>query len=158
MRQANQNGSPHPSQQFDYSPKWLVARRTTMPMAPETTVFLADDAADMRLLVTAVLERAGFRVIDEAVDGLEALAKVAALKPPPVPTVMVLDNRMPGATGLEVAERVLAQYPSQRIVLFTAFLDADVAQAASDIGIKTCVSKTDWQHLPDVVANLAAAS
>ena len=29
-----------------------------------TTVFLADDAADMRMLVTAVLERAGFTVID----------------------------------------------------------------------------------------------
>ena len=122
----------------------------------DTTVFLADDAADMRLLVTAVLERAGITVIDEAVDGTEALAKVAVLSPPPVPTVMVLDNRMPGATGLEVAERVLAKYPSQRIVLFTAYLDADVAQEAQDIGIRMCVSKSDWSQLPSVVAELAA--
>ena len=127
-------------------------------VAPETTVFLADDAADMRLLDTAVLERAGIKVVEEAVDGLEALAKGAAMSPPPIPTVMVLDNRMPGATGLEVAERVLAQYPAQRIVLFTAFLDAEVAQAAKGIGIRTCVSKSDWHHLPDVVADLAAAS
>lgn len=127
-------------------------------MSSATTVFLADDAADMRLLVTALLERAGCVVIDEAADGTEALAKFAMLSPPPVPTVMVLDNRMPGATGMEVAARVLAQYPSQRIVLFTAFLDADVAREAQEIGIRICVSKTDWQQLPDVVANLAAAS
>lgn len=127
-------------------------------MTTETTVFLADDAADMRLLVTAVLERAGIVVIDEAVDGTEALAKVARLSPPPVPTVMVLDNRMPGATGLQVAEQVLAGCPSQRIVLFTAYLDADVAREAHDIGIRICVSKSDWQQLPTVVADLAAAS
>lgn len=127
-------------------------------MSTETTVFLADDAADMRMLVTAVLERAGFTVIDEAADGTEALAKVALMSPPPVPTVMVLDNRMPGATGLEVAERVLADFPGQRIVLFTAYLDAEVAREARAIGIRECVSKTDWQQLPAVVADLVAAS
>jgi DNA-binding NarL/FixJ family response regulator len=71
---------------------------------------------------------------------------------------MVLDNRMPGATGLEVAERVLARNPAQKIVLFTAYLDADVAREAKDIGIRTCVSKSDWRELPNVVAELAAAS
>jgi CheY-like chemotaxis protein len=123
----------------------------------DTTVFLADDAPDMRLLVTAVLERAGITVVDEAENGTEALEKVNALSPPPVPTVMVLDNRMPGLTGLEVAEKVLAKFPKQRIVLFTAFLDADVAREAASIGIRTCVSKSDWTQLPDVVAELAAA-
>ena len=127
-------------------------------MSSPTTVFLADDAADMRLLVTAVLERAGFVVVDEASDGDEAMAKVAILDPPPVPTVMVLDNRMPGATGMEVAERVLALCPTQRIVLFTAYLDADVAREAYEIGIRICVKKTDWQQLPTVIADLAAAS
>lgn len=111
----------------------------------------------MRLLVTAVLERAGIKVIDEATDGTEALAKVTALSPPPVPTVIVLDNRMPGATGLEVAQQLLELYPKQCIVLFTAFLDADVAREAQDIGIRTCVSKSDWTELPKVVAELAAA-
>ncbi|HVV37553.1 MAG TPA: response regulator transcription factor [Acidimicrobiales bacterium] len=127
-------------------------------MTSDTTVFLADDAPDMRMLLTAVLEHAGFTVVDEAVDGTEALAKVAELSPPPVPTVMVLDNRMPGATGLEVAERVLATYPHQRIVLFTAYLDAEVASAARAVGIRECVSKADWKTLPAVVADLAAAS
>lgn len=127
-------------------------------MSSATTVFLADDAADMRLLLTAVLERAGFDVVDQAVDGTEALEKVSALDPPPVPTVMVLDNRMPGATGLEVAEKVLASYPDQRIVLFTAFLDDEVEREAQHIGIKRCVSKNEWHRLPTVVADLAAAS
>ena len=77
----------------------------------------------MRLLARVFLERGGFNVVDEAEDGPQALERFQDLNPPPIPSVVLLDNRMPGLTGLEVAEQMLARHPSQVIVLFSAHLD-----------------------------------
>jgi len=63
------------------------------------SVLVADDDADLRLLLRMTLERAGFEVVEEAIDGADALDAVVRLSPPPIPTVMVLDNQMPGLTG-----------------------------------------------------------
>ena len=121
------------------------------------TVLIVDDQDDIRVLVRALLERRGMRVVDEAEDGIEALISVTQLDPPPVPTVIVLDHSLPGMTGLEVAERVLAKLPGQRIVLFSAFLDRAVLSRAELIGVRACVDKTDILRLPEIITDLAAA-
>ena len=121
------------------------------------TVLIVDDQDDIRVLIRALLERSGMSVVDEAVDGIEALVSVSRLDPPPVPTVIVLDHSMPGLTGLEVAERVLASLPNQTIVLFSAYLDRDVKRRAQAIGVSACVAKTDILQLPDVISELTAA-
>ena len=120
------------------------------------TVLVADDDEDMRMLVRVTLERSGFEVLEDAIDGPDALAAVAKLEAPPVPTVMVLDNQMPGLTGLEVAEHVLASIPGQRIILFSAYLDPEVRQHAKDIGVSVTIAKTEVYRLPAVIAALAA--
>src|ERR1700712_4920091 len=94
---------------------------THIPTAP--SVFVVDDEPEMRMLAKVFLERGGLNVTDEAADGPEALERFHELNPPPIPTVVLLDNRMPGLTGLEVAERMLSQHPDQVIVLFSAHLD-----------------------------------
>ena len=38
------------------------------------------------------------------------------------PEVVLLDQRMPGLTGLATAERILDEDPTQAVVLFSAFL------------------------------------
>ena len=88
-----------------------------------TTILVVDDDADMRFLARSVLEGSGIEVAGEAADGPEALAKLGELDPPPVPTVVLLDNQMPGLSGLEVAEQILRDRPEQLIVLFSAYLD-----------------------------------
>ena len=118
------------------------------------TVLVVDDEADIRQLVRAVLEGAGLRVVDEAVDGLEALDTLEMLNAPPVPTVIVLDNRMPGLTGLEVAEQVLQRIPGQRIVLFSAFLNDDITARARELGISACAAKSDVGRLPELIAGV----
>ena len=123
-------------------------------MTAGITVLIADDEPDLLFLTHSLLEAAGFEVVDQAIDGEAALAAIERLDPPPIPTVVVLDHRMPGLTGLEVAERVLALHPDQRIVLFTAFLDSDLQRAAAAIGVH-CVSKSKLSDLPKVVAALA---
>jgi CheY-like chemotaxis protein len=125
-----------------------------------TTILVVDDELDMRTLVRVVIDLAdhGLTVAGEAADGNEAIAAWEALDGPPEPDVIVLDNRMPGQTGLEVAAEILRQRPDQLIVLFSAFLDDEVRAKASEIGIAACVSKDDVQALPEIIWNLDAVA
>ena len=121
------------------------------------TILLVDDERDIRELARLVLEMDGLQV-NEAVDGPAALERYAELNPPPQPSVVVLDNRMPGMTGVEVAERMLSIYPDQVIVLFSAFLDPATEDAAAAVGVTACVSKSDMKRLPQIVRGLMPAA
>lgn len=124
---------------------------------PQLTALIVDDAEDMRLLLRRVLERADIKVVGEAVDGTDALRAIAELGPSPVDTVIVLDNMMPGLSGLEVAEQVLRDDPGLRIVLFTAYLSDEVAARARALGIKASVSKSDLFDLPTLLLEAVRA-
>ena len=119
------------------------------------TILVVDDEPDMRDLARLLLEIDGLTVV-EAADGAEALERYFSLNPPPVPAVVVLDNRMPGLTGLEVAEAMLKHYPEQVIILFSAHLDRNFEAAAKELGVAECISKVDARHLPTVVRRLLA--
>src|SRR4051812_17566746 len=93
--------------------------------AGDRTGLVVDEEEEMRLIVKGYLAPAGARVVDEPSDGAAALDIVERLDPPPVPTVIVLDNRMPGLSGLDVARELLERYPEQRILLFSAHLNPD---------------------------------
>ena len=118
------------------------------------SVFVVDDEPDLRMLARAILERNGFSIAAEAEDGTQALERFQELNPPSTPSVVLLDNRMPGLTGLEVAERMLALHPSQVIILFSAHLDSVVQQSARALGITACVSKAQVTKLPDIIRGL----
>jgi two-component system chemotaxis response regulator CheY len=124
---------------------------TTVSGTTAPSVLVVDDEPDVRELARAILEMAGFQVIEEAADGNDALARFVDLAPPPVPTVVLLDNRMPGRSGLEVAQEMLRHNPDQVIVLFSAHLDAEVEEAAKNIGVAACVSKMDAPRLPEIL-------
>lgn len=110
---------------------------------------IVDDDEDMRFLLRAVIERAneGLQVAGEAGDGVEAIDRWRAIEP----DVIVIDHRMPGATGLEVAAQILAERPDQSIILFSAYLDDDVITSASAIGIRECISKDRYDDIPEAL-------
>jgi CheY-like chemotaxis protein len=122
------------------------------------TVLLVDDEEMIRELARVVLERAGVVILDEADDGLQALETYRAADPPSVPLVVLLDNRMPGLTGLEVAKEMLDTYPTQIVVLFSAHLDQATIEHARDLGVAACVSKQDVTRLPEIITGLLEAS
>jgi two-component system, chemotaxis family, chemotaxis protein CheY len=122
--------------------------------ASAPSVLVVDDEPEMRMLVRVFLERGGLEVVGEAEDGPQALERFETLDPPSTPSVVLLDNRMPGLTGLEVAERMLAQHPGQTIVLFSAHLDDAVKSQARAIGIAECVSKLHASRLPVIIRTL----
>ncbi len=116
---------------------------------PDTPVLIVDDEEDMRALLRSTIEIAneGLRVAGEAVDGDDAVAQWREKRP----QIVVLDQRMPGATGLEVAERILAEHPEQAIILFSAYLDPDILDRAAELGIRACISKREISRVPEAL-------
>jgi CheY-like chemotaxis protein len=121
-----------------------------------TTILVVDDELDMRMLVRVIIDLAnrGWAIVGEAADGAEALQAWRDLDGPPVPHVIVLDNRMPELTGLEVAARILAERPEQHIVLYSAFLDDAVRREAAELGVRECVTKDELDRLPEVIDSI----
>src|SRR5579864_2351812 len=82
---------------------------------------IVDDEEDIRMLVRLTIERADepLEIIGEATTGEQAVEFCRETRP----DVILLDYRLPGISGLDVAELILAEQPDQRIVLFSAYLD-----------------------------------
>lgn len=100
----------------------------------------------MRALIAHVL-RAEEIDVAEAANAEETVALWRELRP----DVIVLDQRMPPTTGLEVAEAILADQPGQVIFLFTAFVDVEIRLEAERLGIAACVSKDQVFEIPELV-------
>jgi two-component system, chemotaxis family, chemotaxis protein CheY len=124
---------------------------------PEVTILVVDDDPDMRMLACAILSSTGITVVGEAADGYEAIDRLRDLDPPPVPTVVLLDNRMPGPSGLAIAARLLERNPAQLIVLFSAYLTDETIAEARRLGVAACVSKKQVVDLPGIILNLVLA-
>jgi DNA-binding NarL/FixJ family response regulator len=117
---------------------------------------IVDDDSDMRFLVRMTIEVAnhGLSVAGEAASGADAISAVQQDRP----EVIVLDQRMPGMTGLETARRILADHPEQSIILFSAYLDPQTIAEAEAIGVRACMDKTDVDRLPETLWQLAAGA
>jgi two-component system, LytTR family, response regulator AlgR len=88
-------------------------------------VLIVDDEPPARERLRSMLVEAGdFEVAGEAGNGIEALTLVDRL----APDIVLLDVRMPGIDGLEVA-RQLATQPEPPAVIFTTAFDEYALQA-----------------------------
>jgi CheY-like chemotaxis protein len=116
---------------------------------------IVDDEEDMRFLLRTTIEIAnrGLVVAAEASNGTDALALWRSEQP----DCVVIDQRMPGMTGIEVCERILNERPDQRIVLFSAYLSDDLRREAEVLGVRACLSKDEVFRLPETLWGLAAA-
>lgn len=88
------------------------------PAASPCRLLLADDHRIVRAAVRCLLETvAAIRVVAEAGDGAEAVARIAELEP----DVALVDVAMPGLNGIEVMRRVAAAGHRTRLLAFTAY-------------------------------------
>jgi CheY-like chemotaxis protein len=95
------------------------------------------DDESLRLLIIARLRREGFEVI-EADSGSQALEVLAMLSRSQRPCeqldLLVMDVRMPGATGIEIGRMLRAAGWTVPVVLITAFPDRELLVEAAQLG------------------------
>nr|WTB34520.1 response regulator transcription factor [Streptomyces sp. NBC_00830] len=85
-------------------------------------VLIADDQVMVRQGFTVLLDaEPGIEVVGQAVDGLDAVAKVAEL----APDVVLMDVRMPELGGIEATRRITSPPGSRVKVLILSTFDLD---------------------------------
>lgn len=113
------------------------------------TVVIVEDNPMVRTGLRSLLEAAGgFQVLAEAADGRSGLAAVARH----VPTVTLLDHRMPVADGLDMVDR-LAELT--RVLMLTSDGSADVVRQALARGAHGFLVHGEWH--PDDLARAVRA-
>jgi two-component system, chemotaxis family, protein-glutamate methylesterase/glutaminase len=77
-------------------------------------VLVVDDSAFVRIVVTRALEGASdIKVVGTARDGIDALEKIATLKP----DVVTLDVEMPRLDGISTLKRIMTECPTPVVML-----------------------------------------
>ena len=102
-------------------------------------VVAADDDPDILLLVSIAVRKAGLELRATASDGDAALAAIREHRP----ALAILDNSMPGLTGLEVC-RAVREDPAMtgiRMIMLSASVDERAQEVAADAGFDHFRSK-----------------
>jgi len=78
-------------------------------------VLVVDDAAFMRMMIRDILAKEGY-VIHEAVNGRDAVAKYAEIRP----DLVTMDITMPDMGGIEALQAIRLQHPDARVLMVSA--------------------------------------
>jgi two-component system nitrate/nitrite response regulator NarL len=111
---------------------------TTQSEGPVRLMVVDDHTLFRRGLVALLASDSSLAVIGEASDAGEAVRKAATLQP----DVILLDNHLPGATGIQALPGLKDAAPNARVILLTVSEDAEDLQAALRAGAHGYLLKT----------------
>jgi DNA-binding NarL/FixJ family response regulator len=115
-----------------------VPALSTEPRSARTgRLVLVDDDSALRLALHELLVDAGYDVVGEAGDGAAGLAVICEARP----DVVLLDLRMPGMGGVEVARQLRELSPHVRVIMFSAYADLGLQSILSDLGVSAYLIK-----------------
>ena len=105
----------------------------------DARVLVVDDSAAMRALFTDILEQSrNVRVVGVAASAAEARDQIAELNP----NVLTLDVEMPGMSGIEFLEEIMADKPMPVVMLSSLTQSGtEVSLRAYDLGAVECFPK-----------------
>jgi two-component system nitrate/nitrite response regulator NarL len=102
-------------------------------------ILIVDDHEALRAGVRTVLEARGLEVCGEAANGLEALEKVAQLRP----DLVILDITMPVLDGFTAAREIHKRLPGVGILLLSMHESASMVNVAKSSGASGYVAKSE---------------
>jgi len=97
-------------------------------------ILVAEDEAIIRLDLVEMLTEAGYVVVAQATNGVEAIALAQEHKP----DLAILDVKMPELDGISAAEKIIEIAP---VLMLTAFSQRDLVERARDAGAMAYVVK-----------------
>ena len=101
-------------------------------------ILLVDDHEVVRLGLKTLLEHSDqFEVVAEAGTAKEAVAMVEQYQP----DVVLMDIRLPGASGIEATEEITKRWPDVRVVILTSYAEDDMLFSAIRAGASGYVLK-----------------
>ncbi|QRN83517.1 response regulator transcription factor [Chloroflexota bacterium] len=101
-------------------------------------ILLVDDHEVVRLGLKSLLEHNDqFEVVAEAGTAKEAVAQVEKYHP----DVVLMDIRMPGASGIEACEEITKRWPDVRVVILTSYAEDEMLFSAIRAGASGYVLK-----------------
>lgn len=114
-------------------------------------MLLIDDNAGVRAGVCALLSsEPALRVVGEAANGTDGLERARELRP----DLIVLDQEMPGLSGLEILPALRRMLPASPITFFTLSVECE-AQALA-LGAVAVVAKEEPRLLLATLRRVAA--
>ncbi len=97
-------------------------------------ILVAEDEALIRLDLVEMLTEAGYEVVAQATNGVEAIALAKEFKP----DLAILDVKMPELDGISAAEEIIEISP---VLMLTAFSQKELVERARDAGVMAYVVK-----------------
>lgn len=102
------------------------------------TLLIVDDHEIFRNGIVELMNKEnGFEVVDTAANGVEAREKAIRFNP----DIIIMDISMPEKNGLEAADEILKDNPSQNIILFSLYDNHDYITESLKIGVKGYILK-----------------
>ncbi len=121
-------------------------------MSEQPTVLLADDHPSILAAVSKYLGRKGLEVVGLAADGREALRQIQET----LPEIALIDVRMPGVSGIEVARLAARSAPETAVILFSGYGSRAQVVEALDAGARGFLMKN--AALPEVLRAIRVVS
>ena len=100
-------------------------------------VLIVDDSRTSRRILKDILERAGYNIVGEAINGKEGFTQYAKLQP----DIVTMDITMPEMDGIEALKHIKEDFPDAKVVMITAAGQKDKMMEAVKLGATEFVSK-----------------
>jgi two-component system, chemotaxis family, chemotaxis protein CheY len=100
-------------------------------------VLVVDDAVFMRNMIKDIFVAAGFQVIGEASNGLEAVERYQELKP----DLITMDIVMPFRSGIDATREIIKQDPNAVVLMCSALGQESLVMEAIEAGAMDFVVK-----------------
>jgi two-component system chemotaxis response regulator CheY len=100
-------------------------------------VLVVDDAAFMRNMIKDIFTAAGFQVIGEASNGVEAVERYRELKP----DLTTMDIVMPFRSGIDATREIIRQDPNAVVLMCSALGQESLVMEAIEAGATDFVVK-----------------
>jgi CheY-like chemotaxis protein len=109
-------------------------------------ILIVDDDPDICVMMRILLQAEGWAT-EEVTSGMEALQRLDEISQF---DVLVLDYRMPGLTGIELARNLREESIKPPMIMCSAYLNPEIEDEAKELGVPT-VSKADLKLLVEMI-------